>query len=92
MSVFLGIDIGTSAAKSLLIDPAGQILAEASEKYPCEHPKPLWSEQDPEHWWRATVNTVRSAVQQAKVKPAEVRAINSPVRCMAQCFWTRTTE
>ena len=52
MSLFLGIDIGTSGAKTLAIDESGKILAEATETYPCYHPQPLWSEQDPDDWWR----------------------------------------
>jgi xylulokinase len=75
MSSFLGIDIGTSGTKTLAIDEKGKILAEAIELYPSYHPKPLWSEQDPEDWWRATVKTVRSVVKQAKLKPADVKAI-----------------
>ncbi|MEO8497340.1 MAG: xylulokinase [Planctomycetota bacterium] len=75
MSYYLGIDIGTSGTKTIVIDPRGNILGEASEGYPLYHPKPLWSEQDPEDWWQATVKTVREAVKRAKVKPAEVKAI-----------------
>ncbi len=75
MSYFLGIDIGTSGTKTLLINPAGKVLAEANAKYPLFHPKPLWSEQDPDDWWVATVKTVRAVVRQAKVKPASVAAI-----------------
>lgn len=75
MSVFLGIDIGTSGTKTLAINPAGEILAEATSLYPSYHPKPLWSEQDPEDWWQATIKTVRSTVRKAKIKPADVKAI-----------------
>jgi xylulokinase len=75
MSTFLGIDIGTSGTKTLAIDPEGKILAEATELYPSYHPKPLWSEQDPDDWWRATVATVRAVVARAKLKPADVRSI-----------------
>jgi xylulokinase len=75
MAVYLGIDIGTSGTKTLAIDDQGKILAEANELYASYHPKPLWSEQDPEDWWQATVKTVRAAVQKAKVKAADVRAI-----------------
>src|SRR5258708_37976807 len=75
MSVFLGIDIGTSGTKTLAIDEKGAILAEASSTYPSYHPKPLWSEQDPEDWWQATVKTVSAVVKKAKVKPADVKAI-----------------
>ncbi len=75
MSIFLGIDIGTSGTKTLAINAKGKILAEATETYPAYHPKPLWSEQDPDDWWRATVGTVRAVVQKAKLKPADVRSI-----------------
>ncbi len=75
MSVFLGIDIGTSGTKTLAIDPKGKILADALETYPCYVPKPLWSEQDPEDWWQATVKSVRKVLRKARLKPAEVKGI-----------------
>ena len=45
------------------------------ETYPCYVPKPLWSEQDPEDWWQATVKSVRRVMKKAKLKPADVKAI-----------------
>ena len=45
------------------------------ETYPCYIPKPLWSEQDPEDWWQATVQSVRKTMAKAKLKPADVKAI-----------------
>lgn len=75
MSISLGIDVGTSGTKALAIDPSGKILAEASEGYPLHHPKPLWSEQDPEDWWKATIKVVRKVISTAKLNPADVKAI-----------------
>lgn len=75
MSVFLGVDIGTSGTKTLAIDEAGNILADASQTYPCYFPQPLWSEQDPEDWWQATVATIKAVVAKANLKPADVKAI-----------------
>ena len=75
MSIFLGIDIGTSGTKTLAINEHGKILGEATSLYPSYHPKPLWSEQDPEDWWLATVKTVRAVVKQARLKAADVKAI-----------------
>jgi xylulokinase len=75
MAVCIGIDVGTSGTKALAISPDGRILAAASSSYPCAHPKPLWSEQDPEDWWKATVKVVRAVVKQSQVKPAGVDAI-----------------
>ncbi|MEM9658760.1 MAG: FGGY family carbohydrate kinase, partial [Planctomycetota bacterium] len=75
MGVCIGIDVGTSGTKALAMAPDGQILAEASAGYPCSHPQPLWSEQDPDLWWQATVKVVRSVVKQARLKPTDVAAI-----------------
>src|SRR5688572_23795520 len=75
MGVFLGIDVGTSGTKALAINERGKILAEASQEYPCYYPQPLWSEQDPEDWWRASVATIRGVVKKGKLKPADVKAI-----------------
>lgn len=51
--LYIGIDLGTSACKFLLVDDEGRILGEASEAYPVEYPRPGWSQQDPADWWRA---------------------------------------
>jgi len=78
MSYYLGIDIGTSGTKTLAIKVKGskvEIVADATETYPCYAPKPMWSEQDPEDWWEATVKTVRKVMKKAKLKPGDVKAI-----------------
>lgn len=75
MGVTLGIDIGTSGTKTLAIDERGTILATASSEYPCAHPKPGWSEQDPDLWWAATVATVRDVLSKAELKPADVTGV-----------------
>jgi xylulokinase len=75
MSIFLGIDIGTSGTKTLAIDAQGKILADAMETYPLHHPKPLWSEQDPEDWWQATIKSVRRVMKAAKLGSGDVKAI-----------------
>src|SRR5262245_4742222 len=75
MSVFIGIDVGTSGTKALAINTRGKILGQALATYPIYHPKPLWSEQDPEDWWQATVKAVRAVVRSAKLRAASVKAI-----------------
>ena len=50
---YIGIDLGTSAVKLLLVDTAGQILGEVTKEYPLSFPQPGWSEQSPEDWWKA---------------------------------------
>jgi xylulokinase len=75
MTAFLGIDVGTSGTKTLAIDSDGNILADALETYPCHFPKPLWSEQDPDDWWQATIKGVRRVLKAAGLKATDVKAI-----------------
>lgn len=75
MAYYLGIDIGTSGTKSLLIDESGKVLAEATANYLLSTPKPLWTEQNPEDWWTATKQTIKGVLKKAKIKGSEVRAI-----------------
>ncbi len=75
MGYLLGIDIGTSGTKTLLCDDHGRIRATATVEYPCSHPKPLWSEQNPADWWRASVESVRQVLVRAKVKGRDVSGI-----------------
>jgi xylulokinase len=58
--MFLGIDVGTSSVKAVLMDGDDKIVAQASGTLSVERPHPLWSEQDPDSWWRATVEAVRA--------------------------------
>ncbi|MFO0909504.1 MAG: xylulokinase [Isosphaeraceae bacterium] len=75
MSVTLGIDIGTSGTKTLAIDSSGAILASASAEYPCSHPQPGWSEQDPELWWKATVATIGEVMARGSLSPADIKGV-----------------
>ena len=50
MLYYIGIDLGTSAAKLLLVNADGSILNSVTKEYPLEFPRPGWSQQDPEDW------------------------------------------
>ena len=47
----LGIDIGTSEVKAVLVDDGGRVVGQAASALPISRPHPLWSEQDPRDWW-----------------------------------------
>lgn len=53
MKLFIGVDLGTSAIKLLLMDESGQIKNMVSKGYPLEFPQPGWSQQNPEDWKEA---------------------------------------
>jgi xylulokinase len=56
--VYLGIDLGTSGVKAVLVDGEQNVIAQATAPLTVSRPQPLWSEQDPESWWYATNTAV----------------------------------
>jgi xylulokinase len=74
-SVFLGIDISTTATKALLVDETGAVVAVASSSHTLQTPKPLWSEQDPHEWWRAASISIRSVLEKAGVGGERIGAV-----------------
>ena len=56
--MYLGIDIGTSGIKAIIVDENGRVVSEARSPLSVSHPHPLWSEQDPSDWWSATNSAV----------------------------------
>lgn len=74
-SHFIGIDIGTSGTKAVLIDDRGELVSTASEGYPIYTPRPLWSEQHPEDWWAATGTTVKQLLKESGVSAGSIEAV-----------------
>lgn len=72
---FLGIDIGTSAVKAVLVDEHQAIVAQASAPVATQQPRPSWSEQNPEDWWRATERVVAELRAAPPSAFADVRAV-----------------
>ncbi len=60
---FIGVDLGTSAVKLLLVDETGAILRSVSREYPLLFPHPGWSEQNPADWWDACVDGIRALIE-----------------------------
>ena len=59
--LYIGIDLGTSSVKLLLMDEKGAILKTVSREYPLFFPQAGWSEQNPEDWLRETVTEIGRA-------------------------------
>jgi xylulokinase len=75
MPLLLGIDVGTSATKALLVGPNGSVEAEGSAPHEILQPHPGWSEQDPEMWWQAARRAISAALQRTGRHAEEVVAI-----------------
>ncbi|MFW5843380.1 MAG: xylulokinase, partial [Spirochaetota bacterium] len=59
MPLVMGIDIGTSGCKTVLVDHGGAVVASAFAEYPLYSERHGWSEQDPADWWNAVKDTIR---------------------------------
>src|SRR5690606_39091054 len=75
MPYVLGLDVSTTATKALLLDPAGEVVADAAIEYPYETPLPPWSEQDPALWWDGSARSIRTALAEAGVASEEIVAV-----------------
>lgn len=71
--MYIGIDLGTSGVKAILLNEQGDVVASHTEKLTVSRPHPLWSEQDPEQWWLATDRAVKALGQQHSL--SEVKAL-----------------
>ncbi len=73
--MYLGIDLGTSGVKAVLCNEAGGFVAQAEAPLSAARPHPLWSEQDPEEWWRAVAQAVTRLADTAADAVGAVRGI-----------------
>ena len=72
----LGCDVGTSGAKSVLIDDEGKILGNSYIEYPLLTPRSGWAEQNPEWYWNAVADTISAVISQSRIDPGEIKGIS----------------
>lgn len=70
---FLGVDVGTSGVKAILVSESGDVVASATTPLALSTPQPGWAEQDPEAWWQASIAAIRNVL--AARSDAEVAAV-----------------
>ncbi|MCM8764910.1 MAG: xylulokinase [Candidatus Omnitrophica bacterium] len=69
----IGIDLGTTGVKSVLVNEKGKVVYSSLKEYPLVTPKPGWAQQDPELWWDATVESIQSLIR--TINPASLAGI-----------------
>ncbi|ROZ77594.1 xylulokinase [Ramlibacter sp. WS9] len=76
--MFLGIDLGTSSVKAVVLDRSHRLLASGSAPLAVDAPQPLWREQNPAEWWRACDAAVGAALEELRrggVTAGQIEAI-----------------
>ena len=75
MAYLLGIDIGTSGTKSVVMDESGTIQGSALYEYDIDTPSPGWAEQNPLIWWQGTVETIHRVLANARIDSQDIAGI-----------------
>lgn len=75
MPLTLGIDLGTSGAKTILVDSSGSVQTSCVHEYPLHRPEVGWAEQDPADWWAATRQGISEVLNRPGVEATDVEAV-----------------
>jgi xylulokinase len=75
MDYYLGLDIGTSGTKSLIMDAKARVLATATVEHPISAPRPGWSEQNPEDWWASAAKATGRVIKKADINGKDIKGI-----------------
>ncbi len=74
-NALMGVDLGTSSTKTVIVDTDGRLLASAAREYRVDTPQPGWAEQAPRVWHLAAQETMRRALADAAISPDDVAAV-----------------
>ncbi|MBN1298077.1 MAG: xylulokinase [Actinobacteria bacterium] len=89
MKFLIGMDIGTSSTRAIIIDQDGKLIASATADYPLITPKPGWAEQDPEDWWQASVKVIKEVICASGINPYDIAAIGPSGQMHGSVFLDR---
>jgi xylulokinase len=76
-ALILGLDVGTTATKSVLLDPDAGIVAEAEASATLRSPHAGWAEEDPEQWWVNAAAATRACLASSRAQPSDVAAVGT---------------
>lgn len=89
--VLLALDQGTTSSRSILFDGAGRAVASAQQEFPQIYPQPGWVEHDPEAIWSSQLQTARSVLAEAGLKPRDIVGIGITNQRETTIIWDRRT-
>lgn len=75
MAYLMGIDVGTTGTKTILIEETGKVVCSSLKEYPLYTPRPNWAEQNPEDWWTATVGSIKEVLIRSGINGEEIKGI-----------------
>jgi len=75
MNYLIGMDIGTSSTRAIIIDENEKLMTSATNDYPLVTLKPGWAEQNPDDWWKSSVSVLKKVIGTSKVSPKDIAGI-----------------
>ena len=75
MSYFMGIDLGTSSTKTLIMEENGKTAGIGNASYGIQIPQISYAEQDPLEWWEAVKKSIKKALQEARIQGRDIAGI-----------------
>lgn len=75
MNYLIGIDVGTSATKTVIFDESGNIISKSSKEYPLYQPRNGWAEQNPEDWKEAVLFTLKAVMEDSEIPGYDIKGI-----------------
>ncbi len=91
MNYLLALDQGTSSSRSIVFDEQGRVVSQAQKELPQIFPRPGWVEHDPMEIWHAQLATAREALEKARLKASDIRAIGITNQRETTVVWNRKT-
>ena len=76
MKYLIGLDVGTSGAKCIMIDETGKVVASSTQEYPLSTPRPGWAEQNPADWWDGVVRGLKVILEKANVAAEDILGLS----------------
>ena len=76
MNYLLGLDIGTSGVKAVLVSAEGELIATETSSYPLSSPKDGWVEQNPEDWWESTAEVINKIITKSNIASKNLKGIS----------------
>ena len=92
MSYLLGLDIGTSGVKALLISVEGKIISSKTVSYPLTTPHSGWAEQSPYDWWEATVKVIKETLSNNLIDSNQIKGISLSGQMHSSVFLNEKME
>jgi xylulokinase len=75
MRFLLGLDVGTTSTRTIIIDENGKLIASSTSDYELITPKPGWAEQNTDDWWTASIKTIKDVIKKSNVSPEDIACI-----------------